>query len=68
MKDAREIKGTIHIIQDADPSKTPEVLMEGEWTHRQIVSLEQFIFKAFRSYMAQKRIDGIKETSDDSTE
>ena len=62
------VKGAIHIILDTDPVIKPEVKIDGEWTHRQIISLPQFIFKAFREYMRDKKASILKETSDDDSD
>jgi len=58
-------RGTIHVILSHDPTKVPEVQIDGEWTHRQIISVNMFVLKAFRSYMAQKRSTAMKEISDE---
>lgn len=59
----QEPKGVMHIILDQDPTKVPEVQITGDWTHRQILALNQFVLKAFRTYMADKRRE-IKGVSD----
>lgn len=58
------VRGAIHIILDTDPTIKPQVQVEGEWTHRQVISLPQFIFKAFREYMRDKKVINTKENSD----
>jgi hypothetical protein len=44
-----------------DPTQAFEIKIFGEWTHRQVLSINYQLMRAFRSHMSTLRREGINE-------
>ena len=56
-----EVSKTMHIKVYKDPRIKPLVTMDGNWTMREILSLQGLTIKAFRAHLSHIKADNLTQ-------
>lgn len=61
LEEEEQPKGSVRIDFSPNLAQAPSVEITGEVTHREILSIMQFVIKAFRKYINDQRAAGLKK-------